>query len=391
MPLISEFPIAGPQGKQGPIGPQGKQGPEGKRGPMGPAGPGTGDMLAMVYDPQGKAIDVYKYTDDAAAGRADLTLSNLSNRQKALRNIGGAPRRNLLDNWFFVGGGSQQGGGQFPINQRGQTSYSGNQIPLFDRWKINISATVTISQSEITISNNGAIYGGLWQASEIFTVSGGEQYTFSVLLPESTPAGWYIDLQILKQSDNTPVASATTIQDTDGMPAGITEATLTIPDGVNEVVYYYAFICNNTNISSQMKLKAAKLEFGHTQTLAYQDEEGNWQLFETPDYEEELAKCQRYLVVYTVNKQRFCGVGHLDSASAVQSVIWTPVPMRIAPTISGDISIYGGNNNLSGTNLTGAAIGPTGIRVNFKVSNAVNHPAIVMIHTKNSLLLSAEL
>ena len=59
MPLISEFPIAGPQGKQGPVGPQGKQGPEGKRGPMGPAGPGTGDMLAMVYDPQGKATDVY--------------------------------------------------------------------------------------------------------------------------------------------------------------------------------------------------------------------------------------------------------------------------------------------------------------------------------------------
>lgn len=32
---------------------------------------------------------------------------------------------NLLDNAYFIGGGSQQGGGQFPINQRGLTEYTG--------------------------------------------------------------------------------------------------------------------------------------------------------------------------------------------------------------------------------------------------------------------------
>lgn len=45
---------------------------------------------------------------------ANKELSNLSNYQKTLRNIGGRPNRNLLDNWYFVGGG------QFPINQRGR-------------------------------------------------------------------------------------------------------------------------------------------------------------------------------------------------------------------------------------------------------------------------------
>ena len=60
--------------------------------------------------------------DAGLAERADLTLSNLSNRQKALRNIGGRPNRNLLDNWYFVGGGSQQGGGKLPINQRSRQS-----------------------------------------------------------------------------------------------------------------------------------------------------------------------------------------------------------------------------------------------------------------------------
>lgn len=36
----------------------------GPRGPQGPAGPGSGDMKASVYDPTGKAQDVFKYVDD---------------------------------------------------------------------------------------------------------------------------------------------------------------------------------------------------------------------------------------------------------------------------------------------------------------------------------------
>ena len=56
------------------------------------------------------------------------------NESLAKRNI--AIRRNLLDNWYFVGGGSQQGGGQFPINQRGETSRSGSG-GFIDRWKLS--------------------------------------------------------------------------------------------------------------------------------------------------------------------------------------------------------------------------------------------------------------
>lgn len=33
-------------------------------GPQGPAGAGSGDMLASVYDPQGKRKDIFKYVDD---------------------------------------------------------------------------------------------------------------------------------------------------------------------------------------------------------------------------------------------------------------------------------------------------------------------------------------
>lgn len=55
----------GDKGDKGDTGPQGETGPQGPIGPQGPAGAGSGDMLANVYDPQGKAQDVFAYTDDA--------------------------------------------------------------------------------------------------------------------------------------------------------------------------------------------------------------------------------------------------------------------------------------------------------------------------------------
>ncbi|WP_444118083.1 hypothetical protein [Alistipes putredinis] len=102
----------GDAGPEGPRGPQGEQGPQGKTGPQGETGPqgatgngisgialksgnhapgtsdvytitltdgttfdfevyngangqGAGDMLASVYDPQGKRTDIYKYVDGA--------------------------------------------------------------------------------------------------------------------------------------------------------------------------------------------------------------------------------------------------------------------------------------------------------------------------------------
>lgn len=56
----------GPKGDTGATGPQGEtgpQGPQGPRGEQGPAGAGSGDMLASVYDPDGKAQDVFAYAD----------------------------------------------------------------------------------------------------------------------------------------------------------------------------------------------------------------------------------------------------------------------------------------------------------------------------------------
>ncbi len=301
-----------------------------------------------------------------------LQLGGATTKQQALRNIGGRPNRNLLDNWYFVGGGSQQGDGQFPINQRGQTSYNAKG-GIMDRWVLETGGVtsgvaVTLSADGLVLNGNSAYqYTTVFQKLSALALSG-QTYTLSVLLSNGT----------LVQA-----SGQAAVEVMDWCRLQVTPTCFVRTVGLNRV--------DIVETAETPPIKALKFELGPTQTLAYQDEDGNWQLFETPDYGEELAKCQRYLVVYTMDGQRFCGVGHLDSASAVQSIIWTPVPMRIAPTISGDVSIYGVSNNLPGTNLTGAAIGPTGIRVNFSVSNAVNYPATVMIYTQNSLMLSAEL
>lgn len=44
--------------------------------------------------------------------------------------------KNLLRNWYFVGGGSQQGAGIFPINSRGNTTYTGSTSTI-DGWHTN--------------------------------------------------------------------------------------------------------------------------------------------------------------------------------------------------------------------------------------------------------------
>lgn len=50
---------------------KGEKGDKGDKGDKGEAGDGSGDMTKDVYDPQGKATDVYKAIDDAVAAAAE--------------------------------------------------------------------------------------------------------------------------------------------------------------------------------------------------------------------------------------------------------------------------------------------------------------------------------
>ena len=284
----------------------------------------------------------------ALAGKADTTLSNLSNYQKALHNIGGRPNRNLLDNWYFVGGGSQEGGGQFPINQRGQVSYATTGHTI-DRWLLShdTTAAVTVTEEGVALSNSGEGNLFLIQKSER-VYDDRSEYTFSVLTAENM-----LYSAVLKPRSSTYPAS--------GLYFSLSADSVTIG----------ALAGNAWNI------KAVKLESGSTQTLAYQDEDGNWQLFETPDYAEELAKCQRYLQVFGQYDAFVCintGTSYMDF------MIPLSTPFRTQPVVLAN----GGLNGLI------VAWYNRGNLIRMRVSNRTGTVGEVLALSSNCIL-SAEL
>lgn len=262
----------------------------------------------------------------ALAGKADLTLSNLSNYQKALRNIGGRPNRNLLDNWYFVGGGSQQGGGQFPINQRGETSWSVAGRHL-DRWNEEKDVAGSIGEDGYHIGNGQTVVQR--HSEEEMNQLLGKTVTVSCLL-----------------SDGSFATATGTI------PHELTEDFKIVcrpKSGVQFMVslFYsaksYQFGRFQNASGSEITVVACKTELGPTQTLAYQDEDGAWQLFETPDYGEELAKCQRYLLM-----------GPLVGIPCVGAyvVIPTPVMLRTVPTAFGTADAFRQDTNQAVSNVS---------------------------------------
>lgn len=288
----------------------------------------------------------------ALAGKADTTLSNLSNRQKALRNIGGRPNRNLLDNWYFVGGGSQQGGGQFPINQRGETNRSGSG-GFIDRWKLSGEGTATLGSDGITLT---ATTGNLEfmqflgipndrLLGETVCLSGlvdGDLLSMSTSAPKEKPSAWTNIINIIK-------------------PFGFVQFNY---DNTAD-----RFFCSViVSAGNSVLLQASKLELGSTQTLAYQDEKSNWKLFETPDYAEELAKCQRYQI--PLDGSARYPIVQVLGADGLLIFIPLPTTMRLSPTIAdpdGKMKMYDQNGALqSGFTFEISSLCSNGIMVHAK-------------------------
>ena len=276
--------------------------------------------------------------DAAIAGKADTALSNLSAPQSALYNLGAKSNPNLLDNWYFVGGGSQQGGGQFPINQRGETEYNSSgsaRTVSFDRWMLdpnNGSVSITLNSDgirlqQIEAGNNAQ---SLSQAKEASFFQSNVTYTLSVLCKGTGK------LQLLAYANDGQFSKFTAFDVTnDYAPYAIT---FTLPQITSNTVSFWIYPDVLGNLG-YIDVLAAKLELGPTQTLAYQDEEGNWQLFELPDYGEELAKCQRYFQRIKASSL-YMRFGVSTPYSSTSAGVFIPLlgEMRKIPVVS-----FGGN------------------------------------------------
>lgn len=235
--------------------------------------------------------------------------------KSAIDNV--ACRPNLLDNWYFVGGGSQQGGGQFPINQRGQTSYTGTGYKI-DRWVELAGGTLEITAAGVNFGKVISSYNYNLTRQTIeadMSAYVGMNFTVSFL----TPTGFYTKTGALSTSH------------------------VYADDGANYIRFSYDTPTKRIGVDivsvSSFTVLAVKLELGDTQTLAHQ-ENGVWVLNELPNYQQELAKCQRYF--YKTGASFKIRIAQYDGTG---KHVWfglpLPVVMRTTPTASlGIIDLY---------------------------------------------------
>lgn len=177
--------------------------------------------------------------------------------------------KNLLRNWYFVGGGT--GRGVFPVNQRGQSSYSG-ATSVFDGWTADANTGIAFGSAGIIVSllsgSSTNIYqragkAPLGQSITMSILTGNGLVTVSGVMPSTLP------------SSNQTVLTAGTSAD------GYRFRLYLQPAGT----MYAEFRAYTTQTWI-----AAKLELGTEQTLAHQ-ENGVWVLNDVPDYEYELYRC----------------------------------------------------------------------------------------------------
>ena len=276
-------------------------------------------------------------------------------------------RQNLLDNWYFVGGGSQQGGGQFPINQRNRyfippnTAYyndaactarentvgdytevryidetsgeliwsSGNasgkyakresMLPGYvkggygiDRWRVPAKTVLTLQSNGIRLQTFEAAKQFV-QFFENYDVFDGKMLTASILWGDGT------------------LSSGTITYDNSTTGWGEGHTFFTANNAQILMTRNHGFDIFLQSVAD-VTIAAVKLELGSTQTLAHQ-ENGVWVLNELPNYQQELAKCQRHQLVLgpgTVGG----GVSTNDQGTQTALLISTPVTMRATPIAS---------------------------------------------------------
>lgn len=237
---------------------------------------------------------------------------------------------NLLDNWYF---------GK-PVNQMGQTSYTGGVYGI-DRWR-GSAEDVTVAVATGGISVSGKRFQRLEQRVEDAQSLNGITVTFSALV--KNPNG---PVRLNLYNETTDVSITQDFQASEDFQLMQITATPAISAGdVFSAALYPG--ANDATTERTCLIKAVKLELGSQQTLAHQ-ENGVWVLNEIPDYGEQLRRCQRYLI--PINNWTRVRASYY-SGTALFFAVPIPSTMRTTPAIldpSGALAVQ----SVSGTDQTG--------------------------------------
>lgn len=306
---------------------------------------------------------------------ANRQLSNLSDTQKALNNIGASGRSNLLINPFFT------------VNQRGETTYTlSSSAYTVDCWKATgafSSAAVSYTDNYLLIYNGGGRLG-ISQYIENYQALSGQTVTLS-FLADITSGNYKVTLD-----DGTSHSSS-----------------IFSVGGIKLYSFSYEISSSPSRLRcafesvtrGQAKIYAAKLEVGSNQTLAYQDGNGDWQLLEQPD-PNEILKCYRYQFVPWVGDNSFpMGFGFAFGSTSARIMIPCPVEMRLeSPSIAflggsslSGLSIFNNGTAKTPTEIANIKSTPTGIGVNFTTSGLIQNEICILRRTDGKPIFDANL
>lgn len=381
----------GVQGPEGPAGPKGDKGDTGAQGPVGPAGangaqgaPGADGKTAYQYAVDGG------YTGTEAQFQA--LLNDIPNKQPKLRGsagqvvgfntqgaavaVRGWSNPNLLDNWYFAD----------PVNQRGQTEYSGIGYTI-DRWKwgtANGMAVIVDAGIEVkrTTSTRVILNQALTTDRETFQkMFSGRTVTISALFGQTLR---HATLTIPTDDTSDWYPGGTASEKVDDMYVRLSIYGSTRNFNLSFDVYV------STDGNGGGLVTAVKCEYGTQQTLAHQDADGNWVLNDPPpDKTLELLKCQRYQVCVRA-KQAYSMFGVAYGFTESIAVAFVPVPcnLRANPALAtnGEFQLY----NLQGSNVAISNISidqwsTNGVRLLVEVASPVlTSGAIYQIRAKNN-------
>jgi len=232
--------------------------------------------------------------------KIDGTLKQLDEKidNVDLVEIGGLPRKNILDNPYFK------------INSRNITEITDVNVYTVDRYRINGDQYVTVIVTDngliLSTSDSNTTYGYLTQGIPTDTMKYllGKKITVSIL----TSTGLFSGSGVVPSeipSINTRIATAV----------------------IDSNSQFEVFLRSDDRIAAQIRLTpgttlnviATKIEVGDSQTLAYQDVNGVWHLYDDYDITLDMLNCDvnHYLLegVRTTNFAKATGLNQIDNAT----------------------------------------------------------------------------
>ena len=306
-----------------------------------------------------KQITPFQLTDQ-------FTMDNFNQRINETNiALQSKPNPNILDNPYFVNPVDQRGGYVYPPNSP-YADISGNQIGATSKYlTIDVTKKNPSLAEWAEISIDGTTYYGyipyavrgytdVGYGIDRWSNSGDSSRIVTIKDNGLTVSGYFgqaLSAELSKRLEGQTVTQS--LMMADGTIHALTYVVK--KGGENPYIYindksilYFEYPSKSETGSVNAflngeKILAAQLELGSQQTLAHQDQNGNWVLNEIPNYAEELAKCQRYFTNIPYSIGRTISTAVSDGNGEAFFPIYFPTTMRVTPvfTHTGILRVHG--------------------------------------------------